>query len=249
MKKFKNRTKTLWIPLKLFAAWILLINIMSQISGFTNAAFNDVETIEFSIKAEWEPEEEPSSGENEIWDKSSLKFSGEVGFDGHNIFAQIINGGSDMKIDGRYEVYFIDSGNPKNGERLFKGTFSPLKSKNDTQLTFIPTKSGIYKFKALQHEKHPGKGELWSESIKVTLTQQLNNLPVQQLEETPIEKQFEEVEVSNPVTDQSDEMIKDSEEENKQDASSENQAYSEDKNTTEVNNSSENLQETTSEND
>ena len=40
----------------------------------------------------------------------------------------------------------------------------------EIKLTFKPDKRGNFtKFKAFQHPDHPGKGELWSDEIKVTL--------------------------------------------------------------------------------
>src|SRR5690606_10081674 len=166
------------------------MGISASLTGETNAYFSDQGAVKGTIQAgiwetETEPLEEPEEPEKEPgcskngkhgdWDCSSLEFPGEVGVEGQDIFAIIKNGGSDMKTNGRYEVYYIEKGNPKDGEAVTEIlTFEPLTEGQERKLTFTPTKTGIYRFKAYQHEDHPkgngngngnSDGALWSDSI------------------------------------------------------------------------------------
>lgn len=152
-----------------------MLGISSSLTGETNAYFSDSNQIAGTIQAgTWETEEDAGCSENGNhgnWDCSSLTFlesANSYGIDGEDIFATIKNDGSTMKSVGKYEIYFIEKGNPKNGKKVSEGelTFDPLKEGQEKRLTFKPTQTGIYMFKAYQHEDHPGKGELWSKEIR-----------------------------------------------------------------------------------
>lgn len=108
------------------------------------------------------------------WDKSSLVFTGQGG-DCKEIYAEVKNGqdSEPMKGEVKYEVYWSETGNPKNGEIVATGTVPALGSGETYKLTYQPSSNekgpeGNYMFKAYQRTGHPGKGELWSEEIRVT---------------------------------------------------------------------------------
>ncbi|MDF2038085.1 amyloid fiber anchoring/assembly protein TapA [Cytobacillus oceanisediminis] len=172
MKKFGKKNKILLLVFKFVAAWYLLIGMSATLTGQTNAYFSDRDTVTGTIQAgTWETEE-PGCSEGEKhgeWDCSSLKFIGQK-YDGQKIYATIQNTGSDMKSAGRYEIYYSEKDNAKNGESI-EGViaFDPIKEGQKVELSFIPQQSGSYMFKAYQHKDHPGNGELWSEEIIVTL--------------------------------------------------------------------------------
>lgn len=104
------------------------------------------------------------------WDKSSLSFISEnVTCTG--ISATIKNGQDSQAMQGEvaYEVYWSANGNPKGGEVVYSGVVNALPSGETHELTYTPEKliDGNYMFKAYQRPGHPGKGELWSNSIKI----------------------------------------------------------------------------------
>ncbi|TCP30243.1 TasA anchoring/assembly protein [Scopulibacillus darangshiensis] len=130
----------------------------------TNAYFNDSEKVAMTIPVgSWD------TGEDDKWDKSSLKFISQKGT--CDELAAIIQNGKDakaMKGPVKYEVYWISKGNPKNGSNLASGQIPALQSGGKHTLTYKPEKSGNYMFKAYQRPDHPGKGELWSEAITIS---------------------------------------------------------------------------------
>ncbi|KAF0820627.1 hypothetical protein KIS4809_0154 [Bacillus sp. ZZV12-4809] len=160
------------LAFKFVAAWYLLIGMSATLTGQTNAYFSDRDTVTGTIQAgTWETEEPGCSKgkKHGDWDCSSLKFTSQKS-DGQKIYATIQNTGSDMKTKGTYEIYYNEKGNPKNGKTVSKVlTFAPIKEGKTIEVSFIPQESGSYMFKAYQHKDHPGKGELWSEEIKVSL--------------------------------------------------------------------------------
>lgn len=164
--------------MKMMAVWYLLLGISSIFKGETNAYFSDREMINGVIRAgTWENSAGCSNNEKHgNWDCSSLKFKKDVGITDQTIYATIVNNGSDMESEGRYAVYYNEKGNPKKGEMLTEIlTFNALKKGESIILTFTPERNGVYMFKALQHEDHPGKGELWSKEIKVNFRSALSN--------------------------------------------------------------------------
>jgi hypothetical protein len=66
-------------------------------------------------------------------------------------------------------LYWIASGQPKDGFVIDFGTIDPLDPDECQDLTYNPADnefgaSGKYMFKAYQRPGHPGTGELWSEA-------------------------------------------------------------------------------------
>ncbi|WAA11837.1 amyloid fiber anchoring/assembly protein TapA [Fervidibacillus halotolerans] len=143
----------------------LLIISGVLLSESTNALFNDMENTHGFVHVNWDSDD----GEEDSWDKSSLSFIDQGGVC-KNIWATIQNGKDSKGMEGpsTYEVYFVKKGNPKKGEKVGEGEVPPLESGETATLTFAAEKNGNYKFKVYQRPGHPGKGELWSETIKVT---------------------------------------------------------------------------------
>jgi len=110
----------------------------------------------------------------EEWDKSSLYFDGDCEGDCEEIQATVCNGddSGDMAGSTTWELYWIASGNPKNGTVIASGTINPLAADECQVLTYDPGEnpngaSGNYMFKAYQRPGHPGTGELWSEACEL----------------------------------------------------------------------------------
>lgn len=191
------------LAIKFVAVWYLLIGMSATLTGQTNAYFSDNDTVTGTIQAgTWETEEASCSenGQHGDWDCSSLKFVGGEKYIDNKIFTHIKNTGSDMKTNGTYEIYYIEKGNPKNGKPVGDVlTFAPIKEGLEIELSFTPTQSGTYMFKAYQHKDHPGQGELWSAEIKVDLKsnkaanteEEKTEQQAEQSEETTNEQQLE----------------------------------------------------------
>jgi YqxM protein len=98
------------------------------------------------------------------WDKSTLVFN-ESSSECPDITATFCNMGADMTGDTTYEVFFSESGNPKDGTVVDTETFPALLTGECATLTYVPVYDGNYMFKAYQRPGHPGQGDLWSDSI------------------------------------------------------------------------------------
>lgn len=167
--QFSKKNKAYKVVLQIIVINYSLYFTASQISH-TNAAFNDVEQLHTAIEVgHWDTDQE-----EERVDKSSLTFiekKGEYGYDpdSNELFAYILNDGDeDMTGPVKYEVYWVEKGNPKNGEVIAKGEIPPLEKGETFKLTATPAKDGKYKFRAYQRPGHPGNGYgmgMWSESI------------------------------------------------------------------------------------
>ncbi|WP_170169132.1 amyloid fiber anchoring/assembly protein TapA [Mesobacillus subterraneus] len=171
--KFRKKKGYHFLLIKFLAVCYLLIGISSTLTGQTDAYFSDSNSVSGTIKAGiWETQEKNSCSSNKKhgdWDCSSLEFRSSE-FDGQNIIATIQNTGSDMKASGKYEVFYSENGNPKDGQKLSETfSFKALKKGEEVKLTFTPELSGNYKFKVYQHKDHPGGGELWSDEIIVIM--------------------------------------------------------------------------------
>jgi len=112
-----------------------------------------------------------TSGE---WDKSSLRFTSGCEGDCEEISATVCNGegSEDMQGPTTWELYWITSGNPKNGVVIASGTINALARGQCQTLTYDPGDnpngaSGNYMFKAYQRPGHPGEGVLWSNACEL----------------------------------------------------------------------------------
>ncbi|SFD51308.1 TasA anchoring/assembly protein [Bacillus sp. OV194] len=139
------------------------------LTGTTNAYFNDTSKVSGTIQAgTWETDDGK-------WDKSSLKFlSASKESLCSNISAVIVNEGEKMQGPVKYEVWWAEKGNPKDGSKVDTGQMDALTKNQNETLTYLPTKNGVYKFKAFQRPGHSGTGELWSDQITVTGCSQQN---------------------------------------------------------------------------
>jgi len=173
LRKFGKRGRKLALLAQIAAIWYLSFAMISYLTTDTGAYFNDVEVIENTLGVcpdfEWTDQ---NCNYPEGWDKSSLKFIGESKGEGNScppITATIQNGKGSRDMEGKvkYEVYWIESGNPKNGVKLSDGDVPALDAGEKYVITYQPDKNGNYMFKAYQRPNHPGKGELWSNEISV----------------------------------------------------------------------------------
>lgn len=137
-----------------------IFNVM-HLTGSTAAYFSDTAQVNgiFQV-ATW-------------WDKSSLEFVSIKQSKPTKtaqctpVEAVIKNGGENMGGSVLYEVWWAETGNPKNGVKQTSGQVPDLKSGESITLTYTPDKNGNYMFKAYQRLGHPGTGELWSNEIGV----------------------------------------------------------------------------------
>lgn len=167
LKKFGKKNRKAQIFAQLLGVGYIFTFGIGFLTSDTGAYFNDNTQVTGKLQA--------GTWENE-WDKSSLKFPNEnnQAFGSCNpkeIAVTITNTGSDMKGESQYEVYYIDKGNPKDGEKVGDGVIEPILANKSTNLKFTASKPGNYKFKAFQRPEHAFKSEsqdLWSETITIT---------------------------------------------------------------------------------
>lgn len=183
----------------------------------TGAYFNDIESIGLHIGVcpDFEGTNENCEPIQALqWDKSSLEF---IGIEQEQkiatkvlssaeaqicprVIAYIQNGKDSRPMEGsvKYEVYWIESGNPKNGEKVAEGEVPKLDSGETFNILYEPMKSGIFMVKAYQRPDHPGTGQLWSEEIVIgdcseTSGGDEDNVP-------PAEVNIEEQHTTNTIT-------------------------------------------------
>lgn len=134
------------------------------LTGHTSAYFSDAASVNGVIQAgTW-------------WDKSSLTFEQNNKSTNKKdpcapIQTVIKNDGDgNMKEPVRYEVWWAEKGNPKDGVKVSGGEVRALKNGESMTLSHEANKDGNYKFKAYQSTGHPGQGELWSDDFTVNCT-------------------------------------------------------------------------------
>jgi YqxM protein len=115
-------------------------------------------------------------GSEEEWDHSSLYFDEDYGCQGDcdEISVTVCNGDDSEDMEGTttWELYWIASGNPKDGTVIASGIINALAAGDCQILTYNPAHnpngaSGNYMFKAYQRPGHPGTGELWSDACEL----------------------------------------------------------------------------------
>lgn len=110
-------------------------------------------------------------GDHGDWDKSSLSFVGQDGTC-ELISATVMNGQDSRDMGGTttWKLYWIASGNPKDGVVIKEGTLPALSSGETYTITYNPAENsngpdGVYMFMANQRPDHPGTGVLWSGAV------------------------------------------------------------------------------------
>ncbi|MEH7500493.1 amyloid fiber anchoring/assembly protein TapA [Neobacillus drentensis] len=167
VRKFSKKNGSIIIVAQIIVVFYLITLLTGYLTSNTEAYFNDNSKITGTIQAgNWENE----------WDKSSLKFSSgnDQSFEScsqKEITVALTNTGSDMEGPSEYEVYYINKGNPKEGEKVAEGVIERILANKSSFLIYIASKPGNYKFRALQRPNHSFKAErqdLWSETITIT---------------------------------------------------------------------------------
>jgi YqxM protein len=210
LRKFKEKGRSLGVLAQIVAIWYITIFTAIYFTSDTGASFNDVEVIENSLHTEWE------IPETEEWDKSSLSFvnnnnggNNKRGTSNQNscleISSAIQNGKDSRDMQGpvKYEIYYAEKGNPKNGTVVVTGEVPALKSGETFQPEYQPTENGKYMFKAYQRPNHPGAGELWSEEIQVNGCSSEDSQNKQSIEQDSTEEQKGQVE-QEPAEEQAE---------------------------------------------
>lgn len=175
LRKFKSKNSRFLLFSKLVLIWYLILLSGVYFTSDTTAYFSEsLQTNGGMSIGSWEKEE---PNDEEEWDESELSFitKGNQNWDSCEaltIKAKIKNSGNgDMQAEGKYEVYYIEKGNPqKHGEKMKldeeEGVIKALKSGEEIELTYKADLAGRYVFKAYQHSLNPNNKEIWSEKIK-----------------------------------------------------------------------------------
>jgi YqxM protein len=168
-KQFRKKTTGLVIVIQMLAIWYIMILTGTYLTTDTGAYFNDVEILENSLHANWD-ENPPNDG---IWGKSSLKEVSIRGTCEEGINGRFTNTGESVNHElTKYEVYWNDIGNPKDGAVIKTGYF-PIPNKGESyDIYYKPLNNGKYTIKAYHETGHAngngeGKGP-WSDEITIT---------------------------------------------------------------------------------
>jgi YqxM protein len=107
-----------------------------------------------------------AAGVDPNWDKSSYTFNeSEVSCEA--ILATFCST-SDKDAQGTttYEVYYSETGDPKEGDVVYNGEFPALMAEECFQVSYTPEADGNYAIKLYQRPGHPGIGHLWSDMME-----------------------------------------------------------------------------------
>ncbi len=145
-----------------FILYAALFSI-SQLTSNTSAFFNHSSAVNTSISTGF------------WWDGSDLLFIGK-GNQNLNDSCPPVDFSVDIKNNGysmigptNYEIFYIENGNPKNGEKVSEGKLEAMQADDVTTISYQAEDEGFYVVKAYQRPDYEGESEevIWSEKIKV----------------------------------------------------------------------------------
>lgn len=211
VRKYGKRYRKIILGVQILLLWYILILSGVQLNSYTNAAFNDTETLAFTLKTQWDIEDENTDNG---W--ASLEFiSIKADF---NEIAAVLKNGDDSKampVESNYEIWWAETGNALNlneGELVAGGTFQLVTGEQIT-LKYSPTKTGTYRFIAFQEEGKPGK-ETTQVDIEVEIEEvdelNLNEASVEKAEEVTKEDESA-TKVDEPIIEADEEVVKEDE--------------------------------------
>lgn len=209
----------------------LLIFTASYITSNTTAHYSSQQTLSQPIATgEWgqmENEIEEELEEIEITEKTEEIEESTLAFvnDEYQVIkicepsiikVEIENSGEkDMQEQGSYEVYYIETGDPKeNGEKLElavgEGIIGILGSGEKSELTYEVDKPGVYIFLLYQHDDNRDEDGVWSKEILIDC-ELVDTIEDGNIDEPLITKQEIEEENEKPE-DQEEQMLNDTDE-------------------------------------
>ncbi|WP_018931005.1 amyloid fiber anchoring/assembly protein TapA [Gracilibacillus lacisalsi] len=161
--KYRNKYKKGIIAVQILIILYAALFSISQLTSNTSAFFNHSSAVNFSIPTgSW-------------WDGSDLLFIGKGNQNLNDacppveFSVEIKNNGYSMIDPTNYEIFYIENGNPKNGEKISEGTLEAMQAGEITTISYQAEEEGFYVVKAYQHPDYEGEAEkvIWSEKIKV----------------------------------------------------------------------------------
>ncbi|MFD2655547.1 amyloid fiber anchoring/assembly protein TapA [Gracilibacillus thailandensis] len=161
--KYRNKYKKGIIAVQILIILYAALFSISQLTSNTSAFFNHSSAVNFSIPAgSW-------------WDGSDLLFTGKGNQNLNDacppveFSVEIKNNGYSMIGPTNYEIFYVENGNPKNGEKISEGTLEAMQAGEITTISYQTEEEGFYVVKAYQHPDYEGEAEkvIWSEKIKV----------------------------------------------------------------------------------
>ncbi|MGP4040711.1 amyloid fiber anchoring/assembly protein TapA [Gracilibacillus sp. D59] len=171
-RKVKNRKKykQLINVAKILVILYATLMSVSLLTSNTSAFFNNSKSLSHSISTgSW-------------WDGSDLAFIGKGNQNLNDacppvkFSVEIQNNGFSMIDSTNYEVFYIENGNPKNGEKVAEGMIDPIESGEIATISYQAEEEGFYAVKAFQRPDYEGESAnvIWSEKIKVKCPNQNN---------------------------------------------------------------------------
>lgn len=161
-KGIMEKNLRLQILLKLAVSFYFILATFNYLLSETDAYFLSEGELGISLKTgEWLfPDLSFAETESELIDYCPLDFT-----------VPITNQGSaDLSEPALYQVYFIDSGHPKNGEKISEGTIETLAVDDTFELFSDANQTGLYAVKVL-YTASENKEERWSNIIQVQCTE------------------------------------------------------------------------------
>ncbi|UOQ50364.1 amyloid fiber anchoring/assembly protein TapA [Gracilibacillus caseinilyticus] len=162
--RFKKNHRKKIPHIQLVIILYAVILSLSQLTSPTSSMFSNTKAVSFSM---------PSGS---WWDRSELLFTAS---DNQNVTdsclpaafsVDVQNNGYSMTSATHYEIFYIENGNPKDGDKIAEDTLDPLEAEEVTTITHEATSTGFYIVKVLQHPDYAGEAEnvIWSETIEVS---------------------------------------------------------------------------------
>lgn len=174
LRKYRKKYKKIIMLTQVLLIWYVAIISLSLLTSGTVAYFNTSSKVNATISAgKW-------------WDDSDLTFvTGNQNIKACapiEIEVELKNSGEDMAGTTKFEVYYVEQGNPENkhGEKVGEGTVEEIKGGKTAKLTFDAKDNGFYKFKVFQRPEYQGNGslEIWSHMIHVNCNAASSNVEI-----------------------------------------------------------------------
>ncbi|WP_068673109.1 amyloid fiber anchoring/assembly protein TapA [Oceanobacillus sp. Castelsardo] len=192
LKKFKSKYRGFWLIAKIAMIWYLLLFSATYFTSTTSAVFSSKVAPKGSIEAS-------------DWLKGQYELQFDMSGNPHrtcSIETTVKNTGpGDMEENVKFDVFYVENGNPVKGEKVGEGRINALKSEESAKVSYEANKTGKYVF--IVDEK-----DIKVESKKFNVECNPNNEKVTNSEQKTEENNNVNKEPSEKVIENIDEQVK-----------------------------------------
>ncbi|WP_238985061.1 amyloid fiber anchoring/assembly protein TapA [Bacillus kwashiorkori] len=177
LRTIKERNFKSLVMLKAAIVFYLFLFIVHYLTTTTTAFFNAEEKTNITLTA----------GQWKYWDGSNLEIIDQGGLQIQACPAELTitikNNGNPMEKQSKYEVYYVNNGDPLTEGGPVKLTnneasIQPLQAEETITITYNAKRSGVYAFLIHQTEEHPEYSTVASDFITVQCEEKQEKSPI-----------------------------------------------------------------------